>query len=178
MPSYKFLSLFAFIGALSFFIVSSAATLTLTKIGVLDTQGNIYTDWYYSGTFPTLFGKAAPSQDVTLVLNSKTSTVKASSTGDWSYPTGLGAGNHTVVISQGTDKLTFNLHLGQTVPTTTTTTTTPATTTQTTASVPNTGIDQIGALLFASGAIMLAAYLYFWGDRSKLAAFEQKVLKD
>jgi hypothetical protein len=170
MPVKKYLSYLLVLIISTAFLQSFA--LSLTKIGVLDTGGNKYADWYYSGTYPTLFGKATASQQVSIKLNDKTYTTTASASGDWNYPTGLGAGNHTVEITQGTEKLNFTLHLGQTMPSTTNTAP------QATAAIPNTGVDQIGALLFGSGAIMLAAYLYFWGDKSKLVAFEQKILRD
>jgi hypothetical protein len=174
MPVKKYLTFLFSLFISTLFIQSFA--LSLTKIGVLETNGNKYADWYYSGTYPTLFGKATANQPVTVKLNDKTYTANASASGDWNYPTGLGAGNHTVELSQGTEKLNFTLHLGQAMPSVTTTT--ASTAPQPTASVPNTGVDQIGALMFGSGAIMLAAYLYFWGDNSKLIAFEQKILKD
>lgn len=153
------------------------ASLQLTKIGSLDLGGKMYSEWWYTGTFPTFFGTAQEDSEVTIKLNDNSYTATANSSGDWSYPSGLPAGDHSVVISQGGSQIAFTLHLGQSVPSNLGGTSASSTTESTTV-VPSTGIDQIAAILFGSGIILLAAYFYFWGDISRQTAFEQKIIKD
>jgi hypothetical protein len=179
MPKYFRSVLFSllFITFLAFPLSNSfGASLQLTKIGALDLGGKMYNEWWYTGTYPTFFGTAEEDSTVTIVLNDDSYSVSANSSGDWSYPTGLPAGDHSVTISQGGDQIAFTLHLGQDLPSDLGGDT--STTTQSTGSVPDTGIDQIAAMLFGTGIIMLAAYFYFWGDTRKHTVFEQRMLKE
>ncbi len=136
--------------------LSFAATLQLTKIGALDTGGKSYSEWWYTGPSPLLVGKATSNSDVKIKVDRKETTVKSSSSGDWSYQLAVSTGNVVVNISQGSEAVNFTLHLGQSLPATTAKQTSQS-------SVPNTGSNQMLAIMFGGGLLLLGSYLYFWG---------------
>ncbi|HLD51099.1 hypothetical protein A3K34_01755 [candidate division WWE3 bacterium RIFOXYC1_FULL_40_10] len=175
MPK-KLLSLILSLILLAYPVVHTfAADFALTKIGAMDLGGKMYSEWWYTGTFPTFFGTGTPDATIVLTMQGDSYQTKVNSSGDWSYSTNLPKGDFPIELVQDTQKISFTLHLGQSVPTTT-----PATTTtpETTSTVPDTGIDQIASIAFASGIILLAGYFYFWGDTRRHTSFEQKIIKD
>lgn len=151
-----------------------AATLQLTNIGALATEGNVYPEWWYTGSNPALLGKAAANSEVTVKIDDTSSKVKANGSGDWSYNTTISSGDHMIVISQGSETISFTLHAGQALPENI------GQTTQSTAAgtTPDTGHDQYIALAFGVGIILLATYLYVWGDNRRRSVFEAKIIKD
>ncbi|MBW6441911.1 hypothetical protein K0B04_03370 [Patescibacteria group bacterium] len=166
---YLLISLFVlFISNLSF-----AATLSLQKIGAMDTGGNTYPEWWYTGTSPVLSGVAEIGTDVTVKVNETPSSVTPDSSGAWSYTTQLDTGDHNIVISQGENSISFILHLGQTMPSGTVSETQESTT-----SVPETGFNQYVAISFGLGTILLATYFYFASDSNKKKVFETRMLKE
>ncbi len=114
-----------------------AASLTLTKIGTLDTsQATGITHWYYSGLQPTLMGTADPNTSVGVTIDSTSQTITSDATGNWSYTpaAALSAVDHTVAIQAGSQQLSFTLTLGSTGPQET-----PATAGGTLRTLPKTG---------------------------------------
>lgn len=95
----------------------SAASLQLTKIGTLETNGKMYSQWWYSGMSPTLLGLATNNAQVDITIDSDTTTVYATDGGTWSYtPASLTTGDHTVKIDSSGETISFTLTLGSDVP--------------------------------------------------------------
>lgn len=96
-----------------FFSVATvlAIDLTLTRVGVLSTIGVDYSTINYSGTIPTLEGTASPSATVLIKIKTSTdSTISASSTGVWQFTPGvLDPGNNDILVTSGTQSLSFVL---------------------------------------------------------------------
>jgi hypothetical protein len=136
-----------------------AVTFTLDSIGTLSTEGNRYTEWWYSGENPVLAGTSTAGTEVTVSIDEEASSVTTAEDGTWSYtPTTLVDGTHDVVISTDEDSYAFSLRIGdeETEDTTTTTTETEDTPEST---VPDTGAGQVFALLGSVVAISLGFYL-------------------
>jgi hypothetical protein len=160
---------FAVITALLLFIIASvsftslAATLQITKIGSLDATGKNYPEWWYTGSNPTLSGKAAASSDVSVKVGTDTYTVKTSTAGDWSVLIPKQTGDLPIEITSGAEVIKFTLHLGQNVPTNLGTTQTG----QSTMPIPVTGLNQLISIAFGLGVLLLATYFYFWGAEAR-----------
>lgn len=153
-----------------------SATLQLTKIGALDLGGKMYSEWWYTGINPTFYGKAAANSEVSLKIVDNTFKTNSNGSGDWSYYAALENGDYSVVISQGSENISFKLHLGQNLPANIGSGTSQATSSGTT--VPDTGYNQIVALSFGLGIILLSSYLYVWGGGNKSAIFEKRIIKE
>ena len=100
-------------------------------------------------------------------------TVKttANSEGNWSYAATLPSGDHNLSFSQGTEKVSFVLHLGQNLPDTTGSGVQQST-------IPVTGDNQTVALGVGAGILLLATYFYITGDPRRKSIFEAKMLKE
>ncbi|HDQ88768.1 MAG TPA: hypothetical protein ENN92_01315 [candidate division WWE3 bacterium] len=134
-----------------------AATFTLDKIGTLVTNGQRYTEWWYSGSTPALSGTSAAGTEVTVAFDDASSTVTTGTDGNWTHtPASLETGDYAVVISTDTDSYSFTLHLGQTMPTGGTTGSVSETTQST---VPDTGVAQVFAILGGGTALVVGWYL-------------------
>lgn len=131
-----------------------AASLSLSSIGALDTSGKTYSEWWYTGTKPTLTGTAEASSTVDVTVNEETSSVTADESGVWSfYSDQLVEGDHQITLASGDESYSFVLHLGQSVPTDLSSETTEST-------VPDTGIGQLFGLVGGVSALALGWYLY------------------
>lgn len=88
-----------------------AFDLTLTKIGTMSTIGADYSVVSYVGAVPALEGTATPAAQVLVKINSTTANVLAATTsGVWTFlPTVLNTGDNTVVVTSGTQSLSFVL---------------------------------------------------------------------
>ena len=136
-----------------------AASLSLNAIGNLNTEGKTYSEWWYTGTSPTLKGTAEAGETVTVSVDGEESEVTADDSGDWTYfHEGFSEGDYEVSLSSGDDSYSFTLHLGQSVPTDLgdTSETSPSTV----SGVPETGIGQVFALVGGVSALALGWYLY------------------
>lgn len=161
---------------LMIFRYSFAATLQLNKIGTLDLGGKTYPEWWYTGTDPILYGKAAVSSNVDIKIGENAFSTTSDAAGDWNYASTLTAGDYKIDITQGAEKLSFTLHLGQNVPANVGSTATEATQAATT--VPTTGFNQYVALSFSFGVILLATYFYFSSDSKRKSVFETRMIKE
>ncbi len=148
------------------------ASLSLTKIGALDTSGKNYSEWWYTNTSVTLAGTAADGSQVTVKIGDQTNQVAVTS-GTWSYPFTGESKDYNVEITQGSEKIAFVLHLGQALPSNISSGSAPAA-----SGVPETGYDQIIAISLGVGIVLLASYFYFWGDIKRKGVFETKIIKD
>ncbi len=158
------------------FIISNysfAATLQLQKIGALDLEGKIYPEWWYTGASPTFFGVGAESTKVDLKINDSVFSTTSDLSGNWSYVSQLENGDHSIEITQGTEKISFILHLGQTMPANV-----GAGTEESTSSVPTTGFNQYVAMSMGAGIILLATYFYFSADSKRKTVFENRMIKE
>jgi hypothetical protein len=173
----KYIKSFAFIFVVVAFVSNSfAATLQLHRIGVLDLGGKTYPEWWYTGVRPTLYGVGANSTNVDIKIGENTYSTTSNSAGAWEYATQIDTGDYNIEISQGSEKLSFTLHLGQSVPENTVASTQEAT--QAATNVPTTGFNQYVALSFGMGVILLATYFYFSTDTKKKSVFENRMLKE
>lgn len=162
--------LFSFFGTFA-----HAASLQVTKIGALDLAGQTYTEWWYKGTSPTIQGKAVASSQITIQVDSNPEAlVSSDAQGNWSYPTTLEKGDYNFIIKQGAETVSFKVHMDQDLPLTQST----SQTTESTTAVPVTGKDQMIALIFGTGVVLMASYLYIWGDTKRKSVFEAKIIKD
>jgi len=161
-----------FLLTLSLFF-STAASLSLTKIGSVDATGKNYTEWWYTNTSVTLAGTASDGSQVTVKIGDQSNQVNVSS-GSWSYNFSGESKDYNVEISQGAEKIVFVLHLGQALPNNLSSGSAPASAN----GVPETGYDQIIAISLGVGIVLLASYFYFWGDTKRKGVFETKIIKD
>jgi len=169
-------SLVSILLLLTLFRYSFASVLQLNKIGALDLGEKTYPEWWYTGTNPVFYGKAAVSSKVDIKIGDNTFSSTSDTTGAWNYSSTLVAGDYKIVISQGAETLSFTLHLGQSVPASTGSTATE--TTQAATTVPTTGFNQYVALSFGFGVILLATYFYFSSDSKRKAVFETRMIKE
>ena len=176
LPSFNHLRLLTplFIIVLAF-NYAFATPLELRKIGALDLGGQTYSEWWYTGTNPTFSGIAELGTPVNAKIGESTYTATPDSSGAWSFTTTLEKGDYNIEISQGENKITFLLHLGQAVPSGTLTS---GSTPSTTGEVPETGFNQYLAMSFGTGVILLATYLYFSTDSRGKTVFESRMLKE
>jgi len=169
-------SLFIAVILLSVFINRSlyAASLTLTQIGSLATNGSTYSEWWYSATNPLLKGTAGDSAEVKVTIDSDEYTTTADSSGMWSYQTTLSAKDYSVTLSSGGEQYAFTLHAGQSM--SSSTTTTPETT-QSTSAVPPTGYNQIAGLITGLTLAGAGFYAYIEGRKNTKKAYVNEVMK-
>jgi len=154
-----------------FFSYSFAATLQVTKIGNLDLAGKVYTQWWYTGTNPILYGVASPNSEVTITIGQNNYKTNSDSQGNWTYSASLSAGDYDLTFSQASEKISFKLHLGQDLPQNIDSQTQQSTT-------PNTGYNQMVSLGMGIGILLLATYFYVSGDPRRKSVFEAKILKE
>jgi hypothetical protein len=154
-----------------FFSYSFSATLQVTKIGNLELAGKVYTEWWYTGTNPILYGVAAPNSEVTIAIGTTSYKTNSDAQGNWTYSVSLSSGNYDLVFSQAAEKVSFKLHLGQDLPQNINSQTQQSTT-------PNTGYNQMLSLGMGIGILLLATYFYVLGDPRRKSVFEAKILKE
>ena len=170
----KLLSLFVAFFLLVSVNLSLAASLSLTQIGTLSTGGKTYSEWWYTGTNPTLAGTAGAGSTVSIDINGTTETVTADSSGNWSYPTStLSSGDHLIAISASGEVYSFTLHAGQDFPGVGAVTGEKGGVQST---VPESGSNQLISFALFTGFAAFGFYLYKTRDPKKL--FEKNVLKD
>jgi hypothetical protein len=168
---------FLILSAILFSVKSSfAATLVLQKIGNLDTGGQVYSSWWYTGPSPVLSGTAEPSSEVSIKIGEVTGTANSDASGAWSFATDLESGDHNIEISQGSEKISFVLHLGQTMPSGSSVTSPTSAEGET--PVPDTGFDQYVALSLGIGLVLLSTYFYFSAGDNKKKIFESRMIKE
>jgi hypothetical protein len=107
---------------LSFALVLSCQTplfasgFQLQSIGTLDTTGYQYGEWWYSSPNPTLSGTTEPQATIEVTVDGVSQTITADSSGNWSAPTTMSEGDHTVSLSSSTGNYTFTVHIAQSMP--------------------------------------------------------------
>lgn len=170
----------SFLAFLLFINVSFAAEFALTKIGALDTGGATYSEWWYTGTSPTLMGTAENNAQVSVTINDQTNTVNADSSGNWSVPTTLDNADYNITVASGSSSYSFVLHAGQSVPSDlgSTTTTTTTETQQTTTPVPATGFNQTIGLILSSTILGFGIYFFNKSKKSTKKAYVKSLLKE
>ena len=93
-----------------------AFDLTLTGVGTQSTIGTNYSLINYFGGIPTLIGTASPSAQIGVYLNALLNYTTASTSGVWQFtPASLNQGDNPIVISSGTQNISFNLRFNATV---------------------------------------------------------------
>ena len=150
----RLIVLFTFITLFTSTFVVHAASLNLTHIGSLATNGSMYSEWWYTGTNPVFKGVSGTSTSVKITLNDSSQDLTSDSEGAWSYSSTLDYGDHNVKVESGGESYSFKLHLTQTLPETFGSTTVE--TSQSTV-VPDTGSNTLiagtsGLMLLAIGA--------------------------
>jgi hypothetical protein len=145
-----------------------ALDLTLTKIGTLSTIGVDYTVTNISGEIPTLEGTASPSAQVLIKIKISTdATMAASPSGVWTYKPGvLDPGSNTIVITSGTQSLSFVLNYNATPSATPT-----ATPTEVPSELPATGVWEYYLLAIGFGVAVLFLGKYV---KDRMSAWEGK----
>ena len=169
-------SLFIVVVLLSVIISRSlyAASLTLTHIGSLATDGSTYSEWWYSATNPLFKGTAGDEAEVKITIDSQEYTTTADSSGMWSYQTTLSAKDYSVVLSSGGEQYAFTLHAGQSMSSSSSTT---QETTQSTATVPPTGYNQIVGLVTGLTLAGAGVFAYIEGQKNTKKAYVDEVMK-
>lgn len=166
---------------LTFVFTVSAASLSLTAIGSLSTEGAAYSEWWFSGVDPTISGTAGENADVVISVDGAEETVTADASGNWSYQV-IGSDDTDVILTSGEESYSFTLHLGQEFPgagsseTETTTTVVETVTEESTASVPETGYPQALGLTTGLSMVLLGVYIYLRGKRNTKEAYVKDVL--
>ena len=151
-----------------------AATLSLTNIGALGTGGSTYTEWWYTGINPSLSGVSGANAEVSVSIDGEITTTTADGSGNWSTSTSMDQGDHTIIISSGSETYSFTLHTGQNMPDTVTTPT--GETTQSTGTVPPTGSSQLIGMLVSATLVGAGFYLFVLGKKDKKKAYVKSVL--
>ena len=109
------IGLLSFLGALILTRDVWAYDLTLTSVGSLSTLGTNYSLVNYSGGVPTLVGTASPSAQVGIKIKTLLNYTTASTSGVWQYvPSALDQGDNLIVISSGTQSISFTLRFNAT----------------------------------------------------------------
>ncbi len=149
-----------------------AASFTLDKIGVLDTAGNRYPQWWYDEANPALSGTATAGAVLSVAVGETASDVTADAEGSWSFsPDTLVQGDNNISIKTDTDTYSFVLSLGQSMPTGGTVPAAGDTTPETTEStVPDTGVGQVMALF--GGLLAVSLGWYFFSEKKDSALLE------
>lgn len=166
----RLLPLFVFVSLLTFY-TGNIFALELKSIGALSLGGKTYTEWWYTGSNPTYVGTAKTNSDVKLTVGKTTYDTKADATGNWTIKTTDPTGEYDVSLVGDGTTYAFKLHLGKDMPATGTGSTASGT-------VPTTGSEQIVAILFSLGVILMASYFYFWGSQSNKVKFEKYFLNN
>lgn len=134
-----------------------AYDLTLTAVGNQSTLGTDYSVVNFVGGVPTLTGTASPSAQVGININTVLQYTTASTSGVWQYiPSSLNQGNNTVVLSSGTQSISFNLRFNATD---SATTATPAAL-PTESELPGTGVWEYYIPAILMGLVVLGAGRY------------------
>ena len=108
----------ALLSLLFFLLITPAfaADLQLTYIGSMATNGKTYSQWWYSGSNPSLSGTSLPSSTVDITVDGTKESTNTDSSGNWVYNSALLAtGNHIVEIADSQKAIRFTLHSGQTM---------------------------------------------------------------
>lgn len=93
-----------------------AYDLTLTSVGTTSTVGTDYSLVSFFGGIPSLSGTASPSAQVGVKVKTILSYVTASTSGVWTFvPTSLDQGDNPIVLSSGTQSISFTLRFNSTV---------------------------------------------------------------
>jgi hypothetical protein len=168
------LKMLTIVTLLSLFVFPTvAASLSLTNIGALTTNGSKYSEWWYTVANPTLKGTANADSDVKIKINSDESTVKADSAGNWTFSSTMATGNYPIVISSGSESYSFTLHVGQGMPASVGGS---GDTTQGTATTPDTGSHQLLGIAGSLTLIGIGLMIYINSRRNK-KAYVSSVLK-
>jgi len=115
-------SFVGFFGILLFVKSVLAYDLTLTSVGSQSTLGMDYSLVTYTGGVPTLIGTASPSAQVGVKIKTLLNYATASTSGIWQYvPATLDVGDNQIVISSGTQIISFVLRFNATASATTAT---------------------------------------------------------
>jgi len=128
-----------------------AAGFQLESIGSLNTTGYQYPEWWYSSDHPTLNGITTANSTITITINDHSESVTADEQGNWTFPTTLTTGDHTITLSSDAGSYHFTLHLNSAMPAGVST---PSATTQ-----PVAGNLHLTLLLFFLGLLMLGSGL-------------------
>lgn len=89
--------------------------LTLTTVGTQSTLGTNYSVVNYVGGVPTLVGTASPSAQVGVKIKTLLNYTTASVSGVWQFvPTFLDQGENSIVITSGTQSISFLLNFNAT----------------------------------------------------------------
>lgn len=171
-------SLFVLTVIISLIITPSlhAASLTLTHIGGLATNGATYSEWWYSATNPLLRGTANDGAEVTITIGNEEHTVTADSDGMWSYQTSLSAQDYSISLESEGEGYGFTLHAGQSLPSSGTAGDVMETT-QSTSAVPPTGYNQIAGILGGTTLVAAGIYAYIQGRKHTKEAYAKEVLR-
>jgi len=137
-----------------------AVDFQITYIGTLATEGKNYSQWWYSGTQPTLKGTGTAGASVEIKIDETTGTTTVGEDGLWSFTptTTLTEGDHQVTLTSGAETLSFTLTIGQ-QPSIASQETTPAA--EATSSLPVAGnLNYTLAILILSGAFLFSGVFF------------------
>lgn len=91
-----------------------ASGFSLNSIGNLNTSGTMSSHWWYTGLNPSLNGAALANSQVDIVIDGTSYQTTANESGQWSFTADseLGAGDHTVSLTNSGSVIDFTLTLG------------------------------------------------------------------
>lgn len=157
-------AIYSLVCLVSFFLLARgvwAYDLTLTSVGTMSTLGTDYSLVTYNGAVPTLSGTASPSASVGIKINTVLGYATASTSGVWSFvPSVLNVGDNVIVLSSGTQSLSFTLRFNATA---SSTVATPAAMPDE-SELPGTGVWEyyIPVVLVGMGVFVLGRYGKKW----------------
>ena len=92
----------------------SASGFYIETIGSMDVQGTAYPQYWYSGTNPTITGKAPADSTITITIDGTSGTTTSDATGVWSYQVTAVEGDHLVTLAtDAANSYTFTLTIGE-----------------------------------------------------------------
>lgn len=157
---------------LTVLFIHSAGTvlaLTLNKIGTTTVTSSSITSWYYQGSNPVFSGTADPSAAVSISISGVTNSTTADSSGAWTYtPTTLGqTGVYPIVLSSGSQTMSFNLDITSASSTASALSTTKGGTMSGSVEMPDTlpqsgGSTQTIAVIVAGLLLVTGGMLFYW----------------
>lgn len=95
-----------------------ADDLILTHIGVMETKGKKFNQWWYEPQQVVLKGTGSKGANIDVTVDGKFNTIKANvADGTWSYDLGMmPVADHNIIIGSGTESYSFILTIGSAPP--------------------------------------------------------------
>jgi len=91
-----------------------ASGFNLKSISGVDTDGKLYSRWYHTDLTPTFSGEASGSEAVDIIIDGTAYQTAGNAADEWQFtvPTALSEGEHTVLLKSSGSEISFTLVSG------------------------------------------------------------------